>query len=127
MTHRSGQTLVLLLVFFAVAITITTAAVATIVINTQSSSDQEVGLLAYQIAESGAEDALIRLIRNPNFTSPGYTLTVGPDEATITVSGVATKTVTATGVSGNFSRIIQVTAVNSSGLIQVTDWSEIYP
>lgn len=127
MKKHAGQTMVLLLVFFAVAMTVTTAAVVTIVANTQSASDQELGLLAYQIAESGAEDALIRLIRNPNFASAGYTLTVGSGQATIAVSGVLTKTILATGVVSGYSRSVQVTAANSSGLIQVTDWSEVFP
>ena len=124
---RSGQSLVLLLVFFAVAMTVTAAAVAVIVSNTQSSSSQELGLLAYQVAESGAEDALIHLIRNPNFTSGGYTLTVGPGQATITVSGTTTKTITSTGVQGSYQRLVQITASNASGLISVTTWNEIYP
>src|SRR3989344_2461142 len=117
--QRRGQTLVILLVFFAVAVIVTTAAVAVVISNTQSSSTQELGLLAYQIAESGAEDALIRLIRNPNFTSSGYTLTVGEGEATITVTGTNPKIVTSIVAQGTYQRQVQIAADNSSGLITV--------
>jgi len=58
---RRGQTLVLLLVFMAMAITITTAAVMVTVVNSQMGSKWEQGEAALAVAESGAENALIRL------------------------------------------------------------------
>lgn len=119
---RRGQTLVLLLVFMTVAITVTAAAVAVTVSSSRSASDLEISTAAYLAAESGAEEGLIRLLRNPGYTDG--TLTVSDGTATITVAGGV---ITSTGQNGNAARTVQVTTVRSAGILSVTDWMEIYP
>ena len=89
---KSGQTLVLLLVFVAITITITSAAVAMMIINSQSGSRFELREITYTVAESGAENALLRLLRDPDYT--GETLTIEDGTATITVTGSSVKTIT---------------------------------
>lgn len=123
-THESGQALVTLLIFMVIGITVTSAAVVLIMTGSQSSSKFQEGLIAHQIAESGAENAMLRLLRNPSYT--GETLTVGDGTATITVTGSNPKTIQSTGVNGNFRRTIQVIADDSSGPLTVTSWREIF-
>ncbi len=125
MRFKRGQTLVLLLAFMAIAITITTAAVVVLISNSQSASKFALGTEAYDVAESGVENALVRLLRDPSYT--GESLTVGQGTATIAVTGTGPYTVTSTGVVSDFSRRIQVTANYTNGVLTVTSWSEVYP
>ncbi len=122
-THnQSGQMLVALLSFMAMGITLTTAATAITIANTQTSSKYALGQDALSVAESGADNAILRLTRDPTYT--GETLTVGTGTATITVSGVSPKTITSVGLSGRFRRTIIVTATQTSNVLTVTSWIE---
>ena len=120
--YKSGQTLITLLVFMVVSIVITSAAVAMTVSNSLRASKFEQGLITLHIAESGAENALLRLLRNPSYT--GETLTVGTGTAVITVTGTPTKIVSE-GINGRFRRKIEV-GVDTSTVLTVTSWKEIY-
>jgi steroid 5-alpha reductase family enzyme len=120
---QSGQTLVALLVFMATALIITTGAVAVTIANLQSASEYSRGEQALQVAESGADNALLRLTRDPSYT--GETLTVGTGTATITVSGSPSYTITSVGRVGDFRRTIQVTATRSNNVVTQTAWSEV--
>lgn len=120
---KSAQALVMLLVFMAVAITITSAAVVIVAINSQTATSAEQSFAAYQMAEGGAENALIRLLRDPAYT--GETLTSPQGGTTIiTVTGTNPKTIVATAAVGNFLRKIQVTATDDAGVLTVTGWAE---
>jgi hypothetical protein len=88
-TDQSGQTLVALLAFMAMSIVLTSAATVVTLTNAQTSSKYSLGQEALRFAESGADNALQRLLRDPNYT--GETLTVGTGTAIITVSGSGTK------------------------------------
>ena len=121
---KRGQSLVILLVFIAIAITVTSAAVVMMIVGSTAASKYEQGQTAYATAESGAENALLRLLRDPNYA--GETLTIGSDTATITVTGTNPKTVTSTGVSGGFTRQVQVVAGYTNGILTVTSWSEVF-
>lgn len=121
---HKGQTLVTLLIFMVIGITITSAAVILTITNSQNITRFQEGLIAYQIAESGAENAVIRLLRDPSYT--GETLTVGEGTATITVSGSSTKTITSVGVNGRYYRRIQVVASYVNNVFTITSWQEAY-
>lgn len=120
---KRGQALVILLVFMAIAVTVTTAAVVMMIIGSTAASKYELSQVAYMTAESGAENAMLRLLRDPNYT--GETLTIGSATATITVTGTDPKTITSTGVSTGFSRQVKVIAGYANGILTVTSWSEI--
>ncbi len=121
---KRGQTLVTLLIFMVIGITITSAAVMMTVVNSQNATKFQEGLVAYQIAESGAENAIIRLLRDPNYT--GETLTVGVGTATITVTGTTTKTIVSAGVNGNYLRQVQVVASYVNNALTISSWQEIF-
>ncbi len=118
--HSKGQTLVMLLVFMLIAVTVTTASVG-MVINSSTSTDKLLqGSNALAIAEGGAEAAMIKLLRDSSYV--GETVSIGAGEAVITVTGTTIKSV---GTLNNFSRTIQVTVSTSSGMLTVTSWKEI--
>lgn len=106
------------------SVTIVSAAVAVLFINTSSTSTIGSGIEAYYVAEGGAENAILRLLRNPNYT--GETLQVGQGTTTITVTGTDPKTITTVGKIGNFTRQIQVIAGYTDNILTVTSWKEIY-
>ena len=63
---------------------------------------------AYVAADLGAQDAIMKISRNKDFTSAGYVIIVGNGVANITVSGTTTKTITSIGTVNNKTRKLQV-------------------
>lgn len=120
---QKGQTLITLIIFMVMSITIVSASVAVLFINTSSTRTIGNGVEAYYIAEGGAENAILRLLRNPNYT--GESLQVGLGTATITVTGTDPKTIVSIGRIGNFTRQIQVTAGYTNNVLTVSSWKEI--
>jgi hypothetical protein len=124
-----GQALITLLFFTAIGITVISAAVAMTLVNSLSVSKQQQGEVAYEIAQSGLDNGLIRLLRSPN-TYTGETLPVGSGSATITASGSGTSgdpyIVTSTGTIGLFIRKVQATVTYENDLLTVTSQKEIY-
>jgi hypothetical protein len=123
LSHKqSGQMLVALLSFMAVALTLTTAVTIVTLTNALTASKYSLGQDALAVAEAGADNALLRLERDPTYT--GETLTVGSGTATITVSGTSPKTITSVGQSSTFRRTIVVTATQTNNVLAVTSWVE---
>jgi hypothetical protein len=123
MKTNSGQALVVLLFFMIIAITLSTTAIAVVANNSLSITRTEESTHALEIAEAGAQNALIRLIRNPNYS--GETLTVNGGNATVVVTGTSTKTIRSTGTTGSFSRKVQVTVMFTGGVFTVIGWQEV--
>ena len=69
---EAGQTLVTLLVFVVIATSITAAATAIMINTSQAASQVEKSFITTGVAESGIENALLRLLRDPNYTGTGY-------------------------------------------------------
>jgi hypothetical protein len=113
----------ILLFYMIIAITLTTTAVAVVVSNSLSATRSEQGALALQIADAGAENAIVRLLRSTSYS--GETLTLGAGSATVTVSGTTTKTIRSVGTISGFSRTVQVTATLTNGILEVSSWQEI--
>ena len=120
---RRGQTLVVLLVFVAMAMAVVSAAVAVVISNTQSGSRYEVGQTALGLAESGAEEAMLLLLRDPAYS--GGALTTVDGTATIGVSGSDPKQIVSSAVVGEARRKIQVVASYTAGVLTVQTWREI--
>jgi len=120
---NKGQALVVLLFYMIIAITLTTTAVAVMVSNSLSVTRSEQSAMAIEIAEAGAQNAVIRLLRATDYT--GETLTVDGGSATVTVSGESIKTIRSTGTIADFSRTVQVTVALTGGVLSVTSWSEL--
>lgn len=122
-TKESGQTLVSLMIFMVTAIIIITAAVAVIISNAKSTSKFYQGIVSYDLAESGIENAIIRLLRDPSYS--GETLALGEDTVQIQVlgGGASPYTITSTSTNGNFKRTIQATA-SYNNILTISSWEE---
>lgn len=121
---KKGQALTSLVIFTAIATTVMTATVLLSVVNATSASTTELGMHVYGLAESGAENALLRLLRDPTYT--GETLTIGSGQATMTVIGNNPKTISSVGTLGSFRREIRVVATLTNGILSIQSWREIY-
>lgn len=130
MKREKGQVLVMLLIFIAIAVTVTIAAVAVIVSNTSSASKVEIGQVTYQAAESGAETALLKLLRDPNYPNPSPSDSFNLDTASVTVTvGTvgSTKTVLSTATMGSLVKKIQVVLnYPLGGSMSITSWKEVF-
>ncbi len=120
----AGQTLVTLLVFVIVAIIITTSAVMITITNSMSADKFQQGIAVKQLAESGIENALLKLLRDPNYASE--TISVGDGNAIISVTGdINNKTIISEGKSGNFSRKVQTKITYNNDMLVILSWEEI--
>jgi len=120
-----GQALISLLFFMIIAMNVTAAAVVILVANSLSGTKFQQGSIAYQIAQTGIENAKIRLLRDASYT--GETLPVGLGNAVITISKNGTQyTILSKGTIGNFIRQIQVVTTYSNNLLTVTSQQEIF-
>lgn len=119
---QKGQTLVLLLVFVMVAISVTTAAIFIISSNSRAVTGYTVGAATKLLADSGAEKAMLGIIRDPSYS--GETFTEDTTTVTVTVTGTTTKTITSTAVNGDFTRVVEVIASNSDNVVTLVSWKD---
>src|SRR4051794_27624872 len=72
---QNGQALITLLFFAIIALTVTSASTIMVLANSLSGTKFQQGSVAYEIAQSGVENAILRLLRDPTYT--GETMSVG--------------------------------------------------
>ncbi|KKP37476.1 MAG: hypothetical protein UR23_C0003G0011 [Candidatus Roizmanbacteria bacterium GW2011_GWA2_32_13] len=118
--NRKGQAFVSLMMFVMVAMTVITSTITTVISNTRAASEGQQAVDAYYVAEAGAENALMRVLRDPTYT--GETLPVGNNSAVISISG---STITSTGQVNNLTRKIQVVTSYNNNQMVITSWQEI--
>lgn len=119
---QEGQALVTLLFFMLIGISVTSAAIAVLLTNALGTGSAEQGMTAYYVAESGMEDAILKMDRNSNYSTPGYTLSVDGGSAFVQVSGGIA---TSTGTLSNAVRKIQVQTVYNNNILIISSWKEI--
>ncbi|QQS44548.1 hypothetical protein IPM65_03030 [Candidatus Roizmanbacteria bacterium] len=122
--NQEGQTLVTLLVFSVMAISVAAASVAIMINTSRATHITESRSAVMGAAESGVENAILRLIRNPSYS--GETLILDDNTITITVTGTDTKTIHATAANGLFRHTIQATASYIDNRLTVTSWNTVY-
>lgn len=121
--YQSGQSLVLLLIFVVVAIAITAAAAFIVATNSISATNVSLGLSTKQMAETGAEKALLALLRDPSYKGETFSFDTGT--VTATVSGISTLTIDSMAVNGNFTKRVEVIATYSNNVLTVTSWKDL--
>ncbi len=123
-TSQSGQALLMLLIFVSMMTIVTIAATALIVTSSRAASSFEQSTMAYDIAEAGAENATLRLLRTSSYT--GETLTVSGGTATVTVSGAGPQVILSQGKYNTYIRQIQVTVGYTNDVLTIQSWKEVY-
>jgi len=117
--------MVVLLVFMIVAIIMTSMAVALVIINATSAGKVEQGDMALKLAESGAENALLQIMRNPSYTGT-ETFPVDTGQVTATVSGANPIIIMSQGRVGEFMRATSVSASFVNTVLTIHSWKEIF-
>ncbi len=117
---QKGHALITLLFFMVISLTIVTGVTIVVLNNASATSEAEQGTIAYYAAETGAENALLRLVRNPNYA--GETLNIDGGSVVIQVNK---GTIISTATISRAVRKIQVETTNINNQISVTSWKEI--
>lgn len=115
--------MIVLLFYMIIAITLTATAIAVVMSNSLAVTTVEEGNHALEVAEAGAENAIIRLLRTPGYS--GETFSVGLGSAAVTVVGVEPKTIHSRGSMGSFERSVEVVVSFANGVLTVLSWQEI--
>ena len=121
---KKGEVLIMLVIIITVLTIIMTAAVALAFSSARDTTTFTLGERALRVAESGAENAILNLLRDPSY-SGDVNLPIGTGNATIVVTGTAPYTITSTGFVGNMVRKIQVQVDTIANKLTVVDWQEI--
>lgn len=120
----SGQALITVLFIAVIGLLITTGAITGLMSAYGSMSQGEMGLLAYGAAESGIENSILRIMRDPTYT--GETLTTGTGQtAVITVSTASGVTITSVGAVSTVSRKIVVRGHITNLVFVLDSWNEV--
>ncbi len=117
---QKGHALITLLFFMVISLTTITGVTIVVLNNASATSEAEQGTIAYYAAETGAENALLRLIRDPNYT--GETLDLDGGSVEIQVNN---GTIISTATVYRSVRKVQVVTTNTNNQIIVTSWKEI--
>ena len=134
-SQRGVALLPMILVLFGLVAVVGIAIAGISVSENTISSTKDASDEAFIIAESGIHDALMKLSRNKDFTSAGYTLPASlfasGGTATIVVPGPVgsfPKNITSTGTLNSKTRKIQLTVnADANGKITQSGWTEVAP
>jgi hypothetical protein len=123
-THEQGTSLLVVIVLGVVGIMVVTMGLALSITATQSNATFIENKRALLIAESAAENALLRLLRDPSYT--GETLTIDGGTATIGVTGTTNKIIDVSVTVGTTAKTLQVQTTEVNGITTVSSWNEVY-
>ncbi len=121
---KNGNVSIMLILVIVMLTIVTTAAVALAISTTRDTTTHTLGERTLAVAESGAENAILNLLRDPSYTGESN-LPIGPGAATIVVTGTSPKVITSTGTVGIYSRAVQAELSNIGGQLTVSSWQEL--
>lgn len=119
---QAGQSVVTLLIIVVMALVISTALVTLVINNSRSTSRISQSIQALATAETGAENAILRLLRDPTYS--GETMTMGEYTAVVGVYDNGNKVITSEGTAGNFKKTVEV-EISLTDVLEVISWKEI--
>jgi Tfp pilus assembly protein PilX len=120
----SGQVMITMLYIMVIGMLVTTGAAYALISNTQSSTTYELGSRAMLAAESGLENAVLRLIRDPAYT--GEVLIIDAQStATISVSTASGTIITSQGDTNGVVRHMQAEIGYTGSVLTINSWKEL--
>jgi len=123
-SRSRGQAMITMLYIMVIGVLVTTGAVYALYSNTVVATVDEASISAYAYAENGIENALLRLIRDPDYT--GETLVFGDQQdVEVSILSGSPQYITAAGRSGKASRVLQVAVQYIEGELVIDSWKEI--
>ena len=121
-----GQAMVTLLFFVIMVITITAGAVIVLFSNSLSGTRFQQSSVAYQVAQSGAENAILRLLRDSTYRSETLVIGTGTASIVVTDNGGGSYTILSKGTSNNLTRQIQMNITTVNNVSTVTSQKEVF-
>lgn len=123
--NDSGQILTSVLVFMAFGLSVIALSATLTVINIQNTAKLAQSEQASNYAEAGAEEALLRLIRDPTYS--GGSLSLSADSVIgITVTGVGdSRTVTSSATYNGFTKKVQAVVSLANNKVTLVSWKQI--
>ncbi len=123
---RKGQTLISLIVVVAMSIIIISTVLGLVISNSINTSVIQQSGLVRSAAESGMENALLQLLRNPDYEGETIPAGISGYQTVITVTGDDTnKTLESTATSLNYRRKIKVDITYNENIMQIISWRDI--
>lgn len=122
-TASKGQAVITVIFIAVIGMFIATGAIFTVANALESSASEELGAAAFQAAESGIENSVLRLMRDPSYT--GETMSI--DQRSTAVVTVTTGTgirIESIGTVGAVSRKIVADAHYDNLVLIVDSWGE---
>jgi len=118
-----GQILTSVIVFVAFGLSVIALSAILTIINLQNSMKNIESLNCLSFAESGVEEALLNLLRDPSYT--GGTFSVDSAEVIVTVStNAGVSTINSKAIYNGFTRSIVATASIENMELSLLSWSE---
>lgn len=123
MKKQKGQALIVVILVGMITLIGVVSATTLVISELKKNVATSLGIAQYEITYGAAENAFIRLLRNPNYT--GETVTLGSSTCYITVEGTSTKTVEVRCTNGDYVRKVGATATFSGGIMTVSGITEL--
>lgn len=120
---NGGQALLTVIFVAVIGILITTGALYALLNNINTATLGEIGAMTHSAADSGIENALIRLIRDPTYT--GETLQIDGRTVVVTVTGTGTQTVIATATDNTITQRVAAVVRYTGGVLTIDSWSDV--
>jgi len=121
--NQKGQALVSIVVLAAAAAVIAAGAALTAISLSKTAALSKDSDKVYYLAESGAEEALLALLRDPTYT--GNNQKLDNTSVVISVTGINQKTIVSEASNNNVKRRIEVLAQFTNNILTITSWKEI--
>ena len=122
---KKSQTLVSLLIIIAISIIIITTVLGLMMSNLINTSSVEQSTELKLAAESGMENGLLRLLRDPSYSGETLTSAINGYTTTITVSGDSVnKTLISTASSLTFQKKILVKITYNNNQMVINLWQD---
>ncbi len=123
-TNSGGQALLTVIFIAVIGMFITTGALYALLNNINTATLEDVGVMTRSAAESGIENALVRLIRDPSYA--GETMMLDANKTVIvSVTGSTSQTITAVATEGLITHKIAVVVHYNGGVLTIDSWNSI--
>lgn len=122
-SSQTGSVMIALLIFIIVGTLVTSSAVMLMVDNTVISTAELTATEVHNMAESGAENAILRLLRDPSYT--GETMIVGDGQVVVIVTGSEPIIVNSQASLASTQKTVEVELSRQNGVLTVNSWEAV--
>jgi len=123
-SNKSGQILTSVIVFMAFGLSVIALSSVLTIINIQSTAKNSESTKTLSYAEAGAEEAILRLVRDPGYS--GGTLLIDDVSVLVVVTGDAVnKTISSTAAYNGFTKKIEAAVSLADSKVSLLSWKQV--